>query len=133
MWKHERVITTKYEKSVTKPDDPKRDWYTFSGWYYDNGEECIFPIPMPLNWTELIAHWTVNTGTEYKVEYYLQNEDLINYDFHLTGTQYGTSDTHWVVLVKTFTWFEFNAAHTGNITSGTIVWDGSLVLRLFDI
>jgi len=46
-------------KKIGKPDDPTRDGYTFSGWYY-NGEEWSFDNVIDSS-MELEAKWTINS------------------------------------------------------------------------
>lgn len=53
--------TVTYGNKVTKPDDPTKYGYTFSGWYIgDTDDEFDFDTPVTDNIT-LTAHWTVNT------------------------------------------------------------------------
>ena len=53
--------TVTYGNKVTKPDDPTKYGYTFSGWYIGDSEDAFdFDTPVTDNIT-LTAHWTVNT------------------------------------------------------------------------
>lgn len=57
-------ITQNYATTVTKPTDPTKTGYTFSGWY--TNEECTAPYTfttMPANDITLYAKWNINQYT----------------------------------------------------------------------
>ena len=61
-------ITQNYATTVTKPADPTKTGYTFSGWFTDNGtfeNEFTFDT-MPLDGITLYAKWTPNN---YKITF----------------------------------------------------------------
>ena len=96
--------------------------YTFISWSYD------FSQPITKN-TTVIATWTANSDTAYKVEYYLENLEDSNYTLYETDDLQGTTDTTATAEIKTFEHFTFNknkSALSGNISS-----DGSLVLKVY--
>lgn len=51
-----------YNHPITKPANPKKDGYTFAGWYNADGQEWVFNQPIVEN-TTLYAHWTINQYT----------------------------------------------------------------------
>ena len=61
------AITQDIDSPLTKPSDPTRDGYTFSGWFIDEslGDEYVFPLLMPYNSMTLYAKWApiMNTIT----------------------------------------------------------------------
>lgn len=54
-------INVVYNGTITKPDDPNKDGYTFAGWYLDGKEFNFETKKMPANDLTLKAEWTENT------------------------------------------------------------------------
>ena len=98
--------------------------YTFVSWNYD------FDTPITANIT-IKANWNANTGTAYRVEYYLENVDKNGYDIVSSETENltGTTDTTANAEQKTFTHFTLNTSKS--ILSGNINGNGSLVLKVY--
>ena len=110
---------------------PVKTGYNFSGWY--KGNDLTNSIAWWETWNyTLTAKWEADSDTEFKVEYYLQNVEDDGYTFAETGLQTGTTNTTgYADITKEFTWFIFSGWNQNNITSGVVVWDGSLVLKLY--
>lgn len=78
------------------------------------------------------AIWTENTGANmtYKIEYYMQNISLNNYELKDTDNLIGAiGDT--VTANKTFIGFTENTSNPNVLKSGIVKADGSLVLKLY--
>ena len=118
-----------YIKSFIDSLNPHKKWYAFSGW---NPE---FPTAMPDRNLTWIAMWTPATG-EYKVEFYYQRADG-TYSSTATREELRTWKTEWVWRVKdsdkepSIAGYAFDSTNTGNVLEWQIVWDGSLVLKLY--
>lgn len=58
-------ITAGYETNVAKPVNPARDYYTFTGWFVDEGctQGVAWPYLMPLGGKTLYAGWSLNETT----------------------------------------------------------------------
>ncbi len=58
-------ITRDYNTPVLQPEDPVRDNYTFTGWYYDPActQVASWPLLMPLNGATLYAGWVLTPVT----------------------------------------------------------------------
>lgn len=97
--------------------------YTFSGWDYN------FNTPITSNKT-IIANWTPNTNTPYKVEYYLENLEDDNYTLQTFENKTGTTDTIAIANIKTFDHFTYKQSSTD---SGNIAPNGSTILKVYYI
>lgn len=129
-----------YDVSFIIPSaEPIRSGYAFLGWALsastgtatfetgasvsnltaNNGETVI-----------LYAVWQPNSNTTYKVEHYQEN--LIGgYSLYETTTQIGTTAAIGVALYKTYQGFNSNTTHPSSFSSGLIIGNGSLVLRVY--
>ena len=71
----EQTVRIEEGQSVTRPEDPARDGYFFSGWYTD--EDCTqvydFSQPVTAAFT-LYAGWTENTGNNSTATFYYNYE-----------------------------------------------------------
>lgn len=100
--------------------------YTLDGW--DKSFENISAE------TLISAVWAAKTNTEYKVLYYFENvsDDNFTLSESLTTALSGTTASS--VTLEDFTVFpNFNFVEEISITSGTILADGSLELKLYYI
>ena len=79
------AITGKYGSDVTEPAEPTRTGYVFSGW------NPSVPSTMPLSGINVVAEWTPASGTEYKVEHWLENANDTGYTKESTDTLSGTT------------------------------------------
>ena len=79
------------------------------------------------------AIWTANTNTPYKVEHYQRTTDLEveGYTLFETENKTGTTDAMAVAVAKSYSGFTENTTHTNRVATGTVVGNGSLVLKLY--
>ena len=110
------------EDSIISKPVTTRLGYTFINWSYD------FSQPITKN-TTVIATWTANSDTAYKVEYYLENLEDSNYTLYETNDLQGTTDITATAEIKTYNHFTFNK--NKSVLNGNISGDGSLVLKVF--
>ena len=98
-WTEINPITTKYQTSLTQPDDPTKTWYTFKWW------SPAFPGDMPLGGLELTALWDANTWTKYTVVHiYTWTTDWITWET-IEIQRHGTSDTTVTAQLAEREWF----------------------------
>ena len=120
----------KYEKPLTPPADPEKQWYTFAGWLPE------FPATTPLNGTSVVAQWTPNTNTAYRVEYYYQWSDgsypatATSWD-NRTWTTDETASVTDADKTPSLQWYAFAEWYDGNVLNWTVAADGSLVLKVY--
>lgn len=111
------------EGSLATEPTTSRDGYTFASWNYD------FTKPITSN-TEISASWTPNSGTAYKVEYYLESvTEEFTYDLVHTDTFAGEVDSTVTAEIKNYDHFTYNSDRSK--TSGNVDADGSLVLKIY--
>ncbi len=85
--------SVKFETPIVRPADPERTGYRFVGWYLDS----TLKEPLPENATvpakdlTIYAKWLPNDGTEYTVNYYVENIDDDKYILESTETKVGKS------------------------------------------
>ena len=99
-----------------------RAGYTFISWSYDFTQPIIED-------TDIMATWTANIDTAYKVEYYLENLEDNNYTLIETENLQRTTDTTATAEIKTYDHFTFYK--NNSILSGNVSGDGSLVLKVY--
>ena len=117
---------------ASKPSDPTKVGYTFASWAL-NGETYDFTTPITGD-IELVAVWTPNEDTAYKLVVYAEKldgtyEELTSYD--KTGTTDGQVSLGEEDLALIPTGFTFDDDNEGNVISGTVLADGSLVLKAY--
>ena len=105
------------------------DWatapgYTFSGWSRND-------FIMPEGRVEITGYFIPNEDTAYKVEHYLEDETLGTYTLKETENLTGTTDTTKRATPKTYAGYTFDSTIEGTVRRGTILGDGSLVLKLY--
>ena len=111
--------------------------YTFAGWSLTADGEVLYADRAQVsNLTAeanaavtLYARWTAGEGTAYKVAYYLENLAGDGYDVQ-EETFTGVTESTVTASAKAITGFTYDD-QAENVTSGTIVGDGSLVLKLY--
>ncbi|NLL63379.1 MAG: InlB B-repeat-containing protein, partial [Ruminococcaceae bacterium] len=118
-----------------------RAGYTFAGWAksaagvveYANGALVENLTSVANDIVDLFAQWTVRTDTAYKVEFYKQANGAYSATADSFVTRTGTTDTTASVTDADKTapaGYAFDSA-AGNVLSGTIAGDGSLVLKVY--
>ncbi len=123
--------TVHFGGTATRPADPTMTGYVLRAWTH-NGREFDFSTPVKENIT-LVAEWGTAGDTPYTVEHYKQEEaGSINFvkDADLTDRLTGTTGETATASAKNLNGYVFDNANTNNDVSGSIVADGSLVLKL---
>ena len=103
--------------------------YTFLGWTLEG--EAFAELSMPAKNLELVATWTSNKNTAYKVEHYFEALDGSYAKDAKVESLFGETGSEVEAVVRTVTGFEHNAEHKDALESATILADGSLVLRVY--
>ena len=124
-----------YGTKVKVADPATAEGYIFSGWmikersaFIDASGEFV----MPDKDIVLVGSFEARTNTVYRVEYYWQNitDDgfaLYEWDVYNNGTTGATVHA----LEKTYTGLTLDKSVAGTVASGTVLPDGSLVLKLY--
>ena len=119
--------------TATKPADPVRDGYTFQGWVKP-GETEVYDFNTPVTSDiKLEAKWQPNapkSGIPYKVEHYKQTTNG-EYKLALTENATGEENAKVTAKAKVFDGYKENTTHPERKAEGTVLADGSLVLKLY--
>lgn len=135
----DQIVTLK-EKA-----DLEKTGYTFKGWsLLENGEVIngntidlskIQSIQEGVQILNLYAQWTPAEGTAYKVEHYKVNAEGTSATLFDTENLTGTTEQSVSATPQTINGYTYKADFDQNgmktVASGTIVGDGSLVLKLY--
>ena len=110
---------------------PAKQGYAFAGWYTSENAKVEETAVLTAAAT-YTAQFTANTDTPYKVEYYLEALDG-SYAIAAEETQNltGTTDATVQAQPKSIGHYTFDENNAGNVTSGTVAADGSLILKLY--
>ena len=115
-------IVAKYNAAVFV-DEPTKTGFVFDGW------DPEFPETMPLGGLTVTAIWKP-AMVDYKVEHYFENTNDDGYSLNDTialQALTGSSVTATTIEVEGFT----NITHELEVKTGTVLADGSLVLKLY--
>ena len=123
-------VTVQGGETVTAPAVPAKPGYT-GKWVDADGNDADFTKGVTAD-AQYKAQYTANTDTEYTVEYYYETVEGGQYekDDSKTETKTGTTDTTATVTATAEEGFEA-ATGVGEVLSGTIAGDGSLVLKVY--
>ena len=124
--------TVKFGEKASKPANPAKQGYVFGAWQLD-GAEYDFNSAVKGDIT-LIATWNAAGNTPYTIEYYKQTEagsSEFKLDSSMTETQTGATGATANIAAKPVEGFVYDRNNSGNVTSGTIKADGSLLLKLY--
>ena len=123
-------VTVQGGETVTAPAVPAKPGYT-GKWVDADGNDADFTKGVTAD-AQYKAQYTANTDTEYTVEYYYETVEGGHYekDDSKTETKTGTTDTTATVTATAEEGFEA-ATGVGEVLSGTIAGDGSLVLKVY--
>ena len=123
-------VTVQGGETVTAPAVPAKPGYT-GKWVDADGNDADFTKGVTAD-AQYTAQYTANTDTEYTVEYYYETVEGGQYekDDSKTETKTGTTDTTATVTATAEEGFEA-ATGVGEVLSGTIAGDGSLVLKVY--
>ncbi|HPG42914.1 MAG TPA: InlB B-repeat-containing protein, partial [Acholeplasmataceae bacterium] len=114
---------------ATEPTDPVRVGYAFAGWYLDlEGTEYSFQTPITSD-IELHAKWTAIL-VDYDVEYYIEELNG-TYTLDHTTTQQALTETVLTATPEVIQGFSEHTSHPLRVATGTVLGDGSLVLKLY--
>lgn len=85
--------SVKFETPIVSPADPERTGYRFIGWYIDStfNEALSENATVPAKDLTICAKWLPNDGTEYTVNYYVENIYDNDYTLESTETMIGKS------------------------------------------
>lgn len=125
------------EPQTLSPNSFIRDGYVFAGWSTQANGEVIYNDQEQVNnlatdgTVQLYAQWVAGVSTAYTVEYYGENLEGTGYELLKTENHSGTTDASVQASAITFEGFAYDEANAENLTSGTILGDGSLVLKLY--
>ena len=110
---------------------PAKQGYAFAGWYTSENAKVEETAVLTAAAT-YIAQFTANTDTPYKVEYYLE---ALNGSYAIAAEETqnltGTTDATVQAQPKSIEHYTFDENNAGNVTSGTVAADGSLILKLY--
>lgn len=82
--------------------------------------------------TALVTVYVYDVQSSYRVEYYTEDLDSENYTIVDSGDISGKSgDTVNIDTTKTFEGFTYDGENSNNVLSGTVLVDGSLVLKAY--
>ena len=115
--------TIRYTGDATPPTNPTRAGYTFTGW-------STASTNITANKT-IIAQYTANTDTPYKVEHYKENQSDDGYTLFETTNHTGTTDTTVSAVAKVYANYSEDVAHPSRVATGTVLPDGTRVLKLY--
>lgn len=106
--------------------------YTFSGWRTDDVVVSNGKFEMPAKNVKLVGEFTANSNTKYTVEHYVENLEGTGYTLRETETdKIGVTGQKATAKAKTYAGFTYDPNVTGTKTEGTILGNGSLVLKLY--
>ena len=117
-------VTRLYGAAVTSPS-VSRTGYTFNGWSPE------LPDTVGIADAAFTAQWLANTNTPYKVEHYMQNAINDSYTLNETENLAGTTDSIVNAVSKSYPNYTLNVNASGTISSGTVLPDGTLALKLY--
>lgn len=119
--------------------EPIRAGYVFLGWAisanagtfeFETGQSVSNLTVNNGTTVVLYAIWLPNSNTTYKVEHYQENLTG-GYVLYETTTQIGTTAAVGVAVYKSYQGFNSNTTHPSSFSSGLIIGNGSLVLRVY--
>jgi len=118
-------ITKDYGTDITAPENPTKPGYSFGGW------TPSIPSTIPAENITLTASWIPEGETKYTVEHYQQNVNDDGYILKDNEIKSGETESTATASALTYDGFYFDKDNTSNKTSGEIIGDGSLVLKLY--
>lgn len=110
--------------------------YTFNGWTTNANRMPPYVQKTDIDTSQIgtdtvyYASYTAKTDTQYQIEHYLEQSDG-TYKREETENKTGTTGTLATATTKTYTGYAFDPTVTNTKQTGTIVNDGTLVLKLY--
>ncbi len=125
----------RFGATVTVEPDATAQGYIFSGWRVESPTTTVInggSFTMPASDVVLVGEFAAGTSTKYTVEYYWQNITDDGYTLYESETHYnGVTDQTVDAPQNTYTGLTLNLNAPGTVASGTVLADGSLVLKLY--
>lgn len=130
--------TLTYDRTQSlSPNAFTRSGYTFEGWSLTaDGDVTYADQAQVTNLVSsgsvtLYAQWELGAATAYKVEYYGETLDGTGYEIIKTEDRTGVTASNVTATAIDIAGFTYDATNSGNVLSGVIAADGSLVLKLY--
>ncbi len=128
-------ISVTYNQAIGTIPDPTKTGYSFLEWNTaSDGSGTTYSsatVYQTAGNMTIYARWTPNSGTAYTTEYYQMDTNGTTYSLHESVTLYGVTDDTANAVIKTYTGFTYDSLNANNVTSGAIIGDGSLVLKVY--
>lgn len=111
--------------------------YTFAGWSLTADGEVKYADQARVTnlassgTVTLYAQWEAGTATAYKILYYGEKLDGTGYEVIKTENRTGVTGSNAAATAIEIAGFTYDATNGGNVLSGQIAADGSLVLKLY--
>ncbi|MBR3967461.1 MAG: S-layer homology domain-containing protein [Clostridia bacterium] len=120
------------KENITVADVPSVVGYTFDGWTSTQVTPVSGKFDMPDENVVFTGKFVPATGTAYKVEHYQQKLDgTYPTDPFETENLTGETGASVTAIAKSYEGFTEDTSYSGRVPSGTILADGSLVLKLY--
>ena len=111
----------------TKPADPTRIGYSFTGWKTEDGQDYGFNSPLSTS-IDLYASWQ-GQRVSYRVAYWLENADDDGYTYEESETREGIAGQFTSEYAAG--WKEYEGFQRGTIPQIRIAGDGSTVVNVY--
>ncbi len=125
-------LTQAYGTTINAPESPTRPGYQFTGWYSDEALTLPYTfVTMPADNITLYAKWEIDDQLDYKIEHYQQNVEENGYTLAETEYKKGSYNSVVSAKAKEYNGFTYNNQVTETVSTGAVLADGSLVLKLY--
>ena len=124
-------------ETVSEPEAPTAPGYDFMGWYTDADCKTAFSFDTPVTASmTLYAKWQTSESANYTVEHYIEAverdaEGNAQYTLEKTETKSAPRGSVVTAAPLSFADHHVDASVDGTVPSGTVLADGSLVLKLY--
>lgn len=124
-------------ETASEPEAPTAPGYDFMGWYTDADCKTAFPFDTPVTSDiTLYAKWQTSESANYTVEHYIEAverdaEGNAQYTLEKTETKSAPRGSVVTAAPLSFADHHVDASVEGTVPSGTVLADGSLVLKLY--
>jgi uncharacterized repeat protein (TIGR02543 family) len=125
-------LVQSYGTTINAPATPTKQGYLFVGWFNDEALTIPYTFQtMPAGNITLYAKWEISNQLVYKIEHYQQDIDGNGYTLKDTENRMGRLNSVVSADEKSYNGFTYNSTVNETVSNGTVVADGSLVLKLF--
>ncbi len=120
--------TVEVDSKITAPADPKKEGWTFTGWYDANGKQ--FTGTMPAYDVVYAAEFVAGNHVKYTIRIYTMdtNGEYTNVN---STVAYGTTGANMTIVPETETMVGYTVDTTKSYLSGPIEADGSTVYTVY--